>query len=206
MEKQGIYRSDDAGGSWTLVHADREIGKLHVNPWAPERMIVSYNAKGRQLKVSIDGGASFAEPDTVNTGPGGHDDGVISEVSCLVVWHPRNPDRIWAHGGPRHWQSDNGGRDWRPANGYFNGKQHHWDGVPNKFFRTVDGGRTWENLSEGFPGVFVRGLEVSPTTGDVFTGSSNGSRVLPPPYREEGAARSAAATSVWGQRYLDRPY
>ena len=80
-----------------------------------------------------------------------------------------------------------------------------WDGVPNKLFRTVDGGRSWENISEGFPGTFVRGLEVSPTTGDVFTGSANGSRVLPPPYRE-AAARSVAATSVWGQRYLDQPY
>ena len=80
-----------------------------------------------------------------------------------------------------------------------------WDGVPNKFFRTVDGGRSWENISEGFPGTFVRGLEVSPTTGDVFTGSANGSRVLPPPYRETSAARSTAP-SVWGQRFLDRPY
>ena len=124
VEKQGVYRSPDAGASWTLVHADPEIGKLHVNPWAPERMIISYNGKGRQLKVSTDGGASFAKPDTVNTGPGGRDDGVISEVSCLVVWHPEKPDRIWAHGGPRHWQSDDGGRNWRPANGYFNGKQH----------------------------------------------------------------------------------
>ena len=49
---------------------------------------------------------------------------MISEGSCLVVWHPANPERVWAHGGPTHWQSDNGGRDWRPANGYFNGKQH----------------------------------------------------------------------------------
>ena len=71
---------------------------------------------------------------------------------------------------------------------------------------TVDGGRTWENLSEGFPGVSVRGLEVSPTTGDVFTGFSNGSRVLPPPYRETSAAARSTAPSVWGQRFLDRPY
>ena len=105
------------------VHADPEIAKLHVNPWDPQRMIISY-PKGQQLKVSTDGGASFGKPDTVNTGPGGGDDGMIGELSCLVVWHPKNPDRIWAHGGPMHWQSDDGGRNWRPANGYFNGKQH----------------------------------------------------------------------------------
>ena len=52
----GIFRSSDAGGRWALVHADPELLKLHVNPWDPERMIVSY-AKGKQLKISTDGGA-----------------------------------------------------------------------------------------------------------------------------------------------------
>ena len=41
VTKQGIYRSPDAGKSWTLVHADPDILKLHVNPWDPRRMIVS---------------------------------------------------------------------------------------------------------------------------------------------------------------------
>ena len=123
VDGQGVFRSDDAGASWSLVHADPDIGKLHVNPWEPQRMIISYG-KGRQLKVSTDGGVSFAEPDRVSTGPGGRDDGTIGQLTCLVVWHPKNPDRIWAHGGPMHWQSDDGGRNWRPANGYFNGKQH----------------------------------------------------------------------------------
>ena len=133
----GIYRSPDAGKSWTLVHADPDILKLHVNPWDPRRMIVSYG-KGQQLKVSTDGGASFAEPENVSTGPGGGDKGVIGEMICLVVWHPGKPDRIWAHGSaPQHWQSDDGGRNWRPANGYFNGKQHqNW--FADQMFDPVD--------------------------------------------------------------------
>ena len=122
--KQGIYRSDDAGARWSQVHADPDLGKLHVDPWDPERMIISYNRKGQQLKVSTDGGRSFAKPESVSTGPGGGDNGVIGEGTCLVVWHPKKPERIWAHGGPKHWQSDDAGRTWRPANGYFNGKQH----------------------------------------------------------------------------------
>ena len=82
-----------------------------------------------------------------------------------------------------------------------------YDNVPYKFFRSTDGGAAWENLTEGFPGVFMRGLEVSPTTGDVFIGTPNGSRVLPAPYANaEPAARSAAALDVWGQRYLDAAY
>jgi hypothetical protein len=85
-----------------------------------------------------------------------------------------------------------------------------WNGVPNKFFRTVDGGKSWEDISAGLPSTFVRGLEVSPVTGYVFTGSPNGSRILPPPYREAAAASARAAPaatgSVWGQRFLDQPY
>ena len=132
----GIYRSDDGGASWALVQADPDLRKLHVNPWDPARMAVSYR-KGRQIRVSSDGGATFAEPATVSTGPGGGDDGTISEGSCLVAWHPADPERIWAHGGPRHWQSDDGGRNWRPANGYFNGKQHqNW--FVDQMFDPVD--------------------------------------------------------------------
>jgi hypothetical protein len=135
----GIFRSDDGGARWTEVQADPALRKLHVNPWDPSRMIVSY-AKGKQMRYSTDGGASFAEPASVSTGPGGDRDGLIHEGSCLVVWHPANPDRVWAHGGPRHWQSDNGGRDWRPANGYFNGKQHqNW--FVDQMFDPVDPGR-----------------------------------------------------------------
>ena len=80
-----------------------------------------------------------------------------------------------------------------------------WDNVPLKLMRTTDGGASWASI-EGFPGVFLRGLEVSPVTGDVFIGTPNGSRVLPPPYAEPEAVRSLAAADVWGQRYLDAPY
>ena len=468
---KGIYRSTDTGASWSQIYADGGIGKLHVNPWDPQRMILTYG-KGTQMKYSTNGGKSFAKPDTVNTGPGGDNGGMIHEGSALVVWHPANPDRVWAHGGPTHWQSDNGGRDWRPANGYFNGKQHQnwfidqmfdprdanrfgyfmtdfgvgvtddrglsfrrgrmktvdlglkhstvnggaihpdpakgiilasvgkmtsgklvvsrddgatwkiasdgdrkrqyvgydlddprycfqwrersidhgltwstmgslpkdfavsgmtltakglksgqaifaidrdgggnskilrsldrgaswqtfinakfnfgvsgmtgggpcrahpfdpdifftkgpdertirkwtpggktaftdynvmggypggdapdgmfsimslaidrrfpqvmyamnaYDHVPYKFFRTTDGGLTWENITEGFPGTFIRGLEVSPVTGEVFIGSPNGSRIFPAPYAAPAGA-TTGGSNVWGQHYLDRAY
>jgi hypothetical protein len=80
-----------------------------------------------------------------------------------------------------------------------------WDNVPLKLMRTTDGGARWESV-EGFPGVFLRGLEVSPVTGDVFIGTPNGSRVLPPPYAEPESMRSLATADVWGQRYLEAPY
>jgi hypothetical protein len=42
-------------------------------------------------------------------------------------------------------------------------------------------------------------------TGEVFVGSPNGSRVLPPPYAE-AAALTVGGRSVWGHRFLDAPY
>ena len=186
--KQGIYRSDDAGARWSLVHADPELGKLHVNPWDPERMIVSYNKKGEQLKVSTDGGKSFAKPESVDTGPGGGDRGVISEGSCLVVWHPGKPGRIWAHGGPKHWQSDDGGRNWRPANGYFNGKQHqNW--FIDQMFDPVDPDRFGYFMTDFGVGLtrngglwFERGRMVTRKL-DLLHSTVNGGALHPDPGR-----------------------
>ncbi len=62
------------------------------------------------------------------------------------------------------------------------------DNTGNKFFRSVDGGKTWENLSDGFPNTGHGGLEVSPVTGEVYISGGNGSRVLLPPYKTKNTA------------------
>lgn len=62
------------------------------------------------------------------------------------------------------------------------------DNTGNKLFRTLDGGVSWQNISENFPNQYVNGLEVSPVTGEVFLSSGNGSRVLLPPYPKQNTA------------------
>ncbi|SDD04169.1 beta propeller repeat protein [Niabella drilacis] len=51
----------------------------------------------------------------------------------------------------------------------------------NKFFRSVNGGASWENLSNYIPQGSVNGLAVSPVTGEVYLSGENGSLVMLPP-------------------------
>lgn len=49
-------------------------------------------------------------------------------------------------------------------------------------YMTSDGGTTWTNISEGFSNSAGNGLEVHPTTGVVYIGTTNGMYVRKPPY------------------------
>ncbi len=55
-----------------------------------------------------------------------------------------------------------------------------------RLYRTTDGGATaWTPLPEMFPLVCnANAIEVSPVTGDVVMGGSNGTFVAPPPYAQ----------------------
>lgn len=55
------------------------------------------------------------------------------------------------------------------------------DGIPN-IFRTIDFGRTWEDISYNYPRLTVGTFSISPHTGEVFVSGCTGTRVLPPPY------------------------
>ena len=77
------------------------------------------------------------------------------------------------------------------------------DNTGNKLFRSIDGGQTWENISDGFPNEASRGLEVSPVTGEVFLGGGNGSRVLLPPYV---TSDTAFELIHFKNTYINEPY
>ena len=57
-----------------------------------------------------------------------------------------------------------------------------------RLYRTTDGGATaWTPLPEVFPLVCnANAIEVSPVTGDVVMGGSNGTFIAPPPYAQSG--------------------
>ncbi len=61
----------------------------------------------------------------------------------------------------------------------------------NKFFRTIDGGVTWENISRYITQGSVNGLAVSPVSGEVYISSQNGSLVMLPPYSTSNTAYEA---------------
>lgn len=73
----------------------------------------------------------------------------------------------------------------------------------NKFFRTVDGGKTWQNLSDYVTQGSLSGLRVSPVTGEVFVSGENGSFVMLPPYATSNTAYDAVP---YTSNLLTAPY
>lgn len=57
----------------------------------------------------------------------------------------------------------------------------HAAGIPCAW-RSIDGGYTWEDITNNHPRIGIGAMAVSPHTGEVFIGSACGTRVLPPPY------------------------
>ncbi len=73
----------------------------------------------------------------------------------------------------------------------------------NKFFRTINGGATWENISRYITQGSVNGLAVSPVTGEVYISSQNGSLVMLPPYPTSNTAYEAVP---YTSNHLSTPY
>lgn len=73
----------------------------------------------------------------------------------------------------------------------------------NKIFRTIDGGISWQNISDYIPEGSVNGLAVSPVTGEVFISSQNGSLVMLPPYETSNTAYEAVP---YKNNHLTEPY
>ncbi len=73
----------------------------------------------------------------------------------------------------------------------------------NKFFRTIDGGKTWQNISTFVPQGSVNGLAVSPVTGEVYISSQNGSLVMLPPYPTSNTAYEEVP---YTNNHLGEPY
>jgi len=57
-------------------------------------------------------------------------------------------------------------------------------GIPG-IWRSIDSGKNWENISNNLPRTGQRTMAVNPHTGELFTGSTVGTWVFPPPYESE---------------------
>jgi photosystem II stability/assembly factor-like uncharacterized protein len=142
----GVYKSVDAGASWTNVGLkdSEHIGMIAVDPH--DSNVVYVAAYGslwrpggeRGLYKTTDGGKTWTAVLTID-----QDTGV-----CEVHLDPRNPDVLYAsaHQRRRHVFSQIGG------------------GPGSAVYKSTDAGRTWEKIVKGFPaGDLGRiGLALSP--------------------------------------------
>ncbi|MEM9529447.1 MAG: hypothetical protein AAGA23_00870 [Pseudomonadota bacterium] len=142
----GVYRSTDAGESWTHVgfRNVKQIGEIRVHPDDPDTVWVAAQgntylpADDAGIYKSTDGGASWRRvltPENESTG------------AVDLALDMRNPRVLFA----ALW--DNQRTAWALRSG----------GAGSGIWRSVDEGETWERLSEGLPdGMGKIGVAASP--------------------------------------------
>ena len=143
----GVYKSTDAGKTWTHLglRDGQQIPQLAVDPKNADRIFVAVAGhpygpnEERGIYRSIDGGKTFEKVFYRDENVGASD----------VQIDPSNPQIVYA----ALWESREG--PWE--NGVFNG---NGGGI----FKSVDGGKTWRQLSKGLPDNIVQAnLAIAPS-------------------------------------------
>lgn len=136
----GIYRSDDAGKTWTHLglREGQQIPAIAVDPANPNRIFAAVLGhpygpnEERGIFRSDDGGKTWQKILYKDDRTGGSD----------VVIDPKDPQVIYAS----LWQETLG--PWEDANSYA--------GTGGGLFKSTDGGNTWKQLTSGLPDGLVQ--------------------------------------------------
>lgn len=136
----GIYRSADAGKTWTHLglHDGQQIPAIAVDPANPNRLFAAVLGhpygpnEERGIFRSEDGGKTWKKVLYKNDRTGGSD----------VVLDPKNPRIVYAS----MWEETLG--PWEDANTY--------PGTSGGLFKSIDGGNTWKQLTNGLPANLVQ--------------------------------------------------
>jgi len=175
----GILRSYDGGETWSRANTGIDnlyIGYLEMHPEDPQIIYAAagnfiYGPKGYIYKTT-DGGDSWES---------------VLESGCftVVTISKSNPDVIYAIDGGFFYRSADGGLNWtlyqKPNEGGW-GPPGIKPGIPisaavhpdnenrifvNNYnggnFLSKDGGKTWENSSNGYTGADIRDIQVNPS-------------------------------------------
>jgi len=143
----GIYRSTDAGKTWTHLglRDGQQIPQIIIDPRNRDRIFVAVlghpygpNAE-RGIFRSMDGGQTFQKVLYKDENTGGSE----------LAFDPTNPDIIYAG----MWESRQG--PWENA---------AWSGATGGLFKSTDGGTTWRQLNPAAPDAAVQvNLAIAPS-------------------------------------------
>ncbi|MDH5316214.1 MAG: glycosyl hydrolase, partial [Gemmatimonadota bacterium] len=145
----GVYRSTDAGKTWTRLGLEmtRAISRIRVHPNNPDLVYVAAQgapygpSKDRGIYRSKDGGKSWTLIHSVNESTGASD----------LAMDPNNPRVLYA----AYW--DHLRMPWQVRSG----------GPGSGIYKSTDGGDTWTRLEAGLPKLMGKvGVSVSPVDGN----------------------------------------
>ena len=185
----GIYKSTDAGKTWTHLglRNSQGIPALAVDPRDPNRVFAAalghpYGPnEERGIYLSTDGGQNWKKVLSNSENVGGSD----------VEIDPSNPDVVYAG----LWELRLG--PWEDGNQY--------NGPGGGLFKSTDGGKTWHPLTNGLPKVVIQvNLTIAPSQTSRLYASVAGSRDANAPGNEVGIYRSDDAGENW-QRITTDP-
>jgi photosystem II stability/assembly factor-like uncharacterized protein len=142
----GIYKSTDAGKTWTHLglRDTQQIPGMAVDPRDPNRLFVAvlghpYGPNPeRGIFRSLDGGQTFEKVLYQDENTGG----------SMVELDPVNPEIVYAG----LWEAREG--PWENA---------AWEGTGGGLFKSVDGGKTWRQLTRGLPPVVQVNVAIAPS-------------------------------------------
>lgn len=146
---KGIYKSTDAGKSWSLIGLDNrgQIPKIRIHPtnpdivWAAVQGNIWAPNEERGVYKSVDGGKTWRHVLKVNADTGAAD----------LTIDPSNPRIMYAsmwHHGRTPWFIKSGGEG-------------------GGIYKSTDSGETWDKLEGGLPSLIGKvGVDVSPANPD----------------------------------------
>lgn len=144
----GMYKSTDGGKTWSHLglRDGQQLRQIAIDPHDPDRLFVAvvghpYGPNPeRGIYRSLDGGKTFERVLYKDENTGASD----------VRLDPSDPNTVYA----ALWESREG--PWE--NGV-------WNGTNGGIFKSIDGGKTWNQLTQGLPNDIVQAnLAVSPSS------------------------------------------
>jgi len=181
----GVYRSDDAGAHWVMLHGTLppEAGNycvrgLTVDPRDDKKLIIAVGSEWSVtdgIFVSADSGATWRATAPKKIAFDGNESS--RPAGLILARHPTRPDTVLAAGvNSGLWRSDDNGESWanvapavtRPSDLKFDSKNPDrlWlcgvplksktETLPRGTWRSTDGGATWEHISADGPTELVQ--------------------------------------------------
>ena len=145
----GVYRSNDAGKTWSKLSEHENVESLAIDPRTRDRI---YVGTWRQGWRSDDGGKSWTH---IANGM------VLDTDMFAITFHPANPDNIWVSTCGWVYNTENRGDKWtRYRDGFKNRRIHTVDVDPSDptgrtvyagsvagLYRSTDNGKSWGPVS-----------------------------------------------------------